>query len=39
MQENQFPISDCDKVKLAILYLDSDCDDEEIIEAFFDFSL
>jgi len=39
MQENQLPISDCDKVNLAIPDLDSDRDDEEIIEAFFDFSL
>ena len=28
MQENQIPVSDCDKVKLAISDLDSDRDDE-----------
>jgi len=31
MQENQVPISECDKVKLAISDLDSDHDDEEYL--------
>ena len=31
MQENQVPISDCVKVKLADPYLDSYCDDEEYV--------
>ena len=31
MQKNQVPISDCNKVKLAILDIDSDCDDEEYV--------
>lgn len=31
MKKNQIPISNCDKVKLAILDLDSDCDDKEYV--------